>query len=55
MIWRYEWPFAEGLHKFSVRSYDSKWQLQVTQENATFPSGATGIDEKRVDILPTKL
>lgn len=55
VIWRYEWPFAEGLHKFSVRAYDSKGQLQVTQENPTFPSGATGIDEKRVDILPMKL
>ena len=55
VIWRYEWPFAEGLHKFSVRAYDSKGQLQVTQESPTFPSGATGIDEKRVDILPMKL
>jgi hypothetical protein len=55
VIWRYEWPFAEGLHLFKVRAYDGQGRLQETVENPTLPSGATGIFEKRTDILPIKL
>jgi DMSO/TMAO reductase YedYZ molybdopterin-dependent catalytic subunit len=55
VIWRYDWPFAEGLHNFSVRTFDGQGQLQVTADNPTFPAGATGIDSKRVDFLPPKL
>ena len=55
VIWRYEWPFAQGLHTLRVRAYDGQGRLQETADNPTFPSGATGIYETRADILPVKL
>ena len=55
VIWRYDWPFSEGVHTFAVRATDGQGNLQETQKNPTFPSGATGIHAKGVDILPIKL
>lgn len=43
VIWRYEWPFEEGEHRFAVRCYDGSGELQITEDNPTKPSGATGI------------
>jgi DMSO/TMAO reductase YedYZ molybdopterin-dependent catalytic subunit len=44
VIWRYDWPFESGQHKFEVRCYDGDGTLQVTDRSGTFPDGATGID-----------
>jgi DMSO/TMAO reductase YedYZ molybdopterin-dependent catalytic subunit len=52
VIWRYDWPFAEGNHRFVVRATDGQGQLQVAESQAAFPSGATGIYEKTADIMP---
>ena len=46
VIWRYQWPFAQGEHVFAVRAYDGSGQLQITAPHSPFPSGATGIDTK---------
>ncbi len=42
-IWRYEWPFEEGSHRFSVRAYDGSGTLQIEDFEGARPSGATGI------------
>jgi len=56
VIWRYEWPFVEGIHTLSVRAYDGQGRLQETANNPVFPSGATGIYENSfVYVLPMKL
>ena len=55
VIWRYDWPFSEGLHQFAVRATDGQGKLQESQDQPTFPSGATGIDKKSVEILPVKI
>ena len=52
VIWRYEWPFSEGVHVFAVRAYDGQGIVQDASENPQFPSGATGIDAKTTTILP---
>jgi DMSO/TMAO reductase YedYZ molybdopterin-dependent catalytic subunit len=52
VIWRYEWPFSEGVHVFAVRAYDGQGVVQDASENPQFPSGATGIDTKTTTILP---
>ncbi len=52
VIWRYEWPFSEGVHVFAVRAYDGQGIVQDAAENPEFPSGATGIDSKTTTILP---
>ena len=52
VIWRYEWPFGEGQHRFSVRAHDGQGRLQEIEEKSSQPSGATGIHEKQVDIPP---
>ena len=46
VIWRYLWPFSRGEHVFAVRAYDGTGALQITTPQGTFPSGASGIDEK---------
>jgi DMSO/TMAO reductase YedYZ molybdopterin-dependent catalytic subunit len=51
-IWRYEWPWQEGQHTFAVRAYDGAGSLQTATSHDTYPSGATGIDTKSVNVLP---
>ena len=46
VIWRYQWPFAQGEHTFAVRAYDGTGALQITQPHGPYPSGATGIDSR---------
>ena len=50
VIWRYEWPFAAGPHRFSVRTYDGQGRLQETEARLPPHAAATGIHEKRVNI-----
>ena len=52
VLWRYDWPFAEGSHRFAVRATDGRGQLQETESEGVFPSGATGIYEKMAEIGP---
>jgi DMSO/TMAO reductase YedYZ molybdopterin-dependent catalytic subunit len=46
VIWRYQWPFSRGEHVFAVRAYDGTGALQIATPEGTYPSGASGIDEK---------
>ncbi len=52
VIWRYAWPWQEGQHIFAVRAYDGDGTLQTAASHDTYPSGATGIDTKSVNVLP---
>ena len=46
VIWRYDWPFAEGRHTFEVRTYEADGTPQTEEVNSPRPSGATGIHTK---------
>lgn len=56
VIWRYDWPFAEGSHRFSVRCYDGSGQLQETEEGVQRPNGykdaQVGIHSRTANLLP---
>lgn len=43
VIWRYNWPFAAGIHTFSVRAVDGEGNTQIEEVNPVHPDGATGI------------
>ncbi|MBN8619514.1 MAG: molybdopterin-dependent oxidoreductase [Anaerolineae bacterium] len=43
VIWRYDWPFQSGNHKFSVRCTESNGTAQNPNPAGSRPSGATGI------------
>lgn len=43
VIWRYEWPFAEGEHLFEVRCAEGDGTPQIEERRDNRPSGATGI------------
>lgn len=45
--WRYDWPFQEGDHEFSVRAYNSSGNLQILQKGPPRPDGATGVHTLR--------
>ena len=45
VVWRFDWPFAAGRHKFTVRCRDGKGELQVETASGAFPDGATGLFE----------
>jgi DMSO/TMAO reductase YedYZ molybdopterin-dependent catalytic subunit len=47
VIWRYDWPFEEGAHRFEVRCIDGTGDLQIMQFGPNHPSGATGIHSVR--------
>ena len=50
MIWRYDWPFAEGRHEFEVRTYEADGTPQTEEVNSPRPSGATGIHSKSARV-----
>ena len=50
VIWRYEWPFAEGEHLFEVRCRELDGTPQIEEETDNRPDGATGIDSVEVEI-----
>jgi hypothetical protein len=55
VIWRYDWPFNEGTHRFAVRAYDGQGQLQETEETISqVGSAVTGIYEEYRTIPPLK-
>jgi len=47
VLWRYEWPFAEGSHRFTVRCTDGEGRPQVTEPSPPHPDGATGLHNLR--------
>jgi DMSO/TMAO reductase YedYZ molybdopterin-dependent catalytic subunit len=50
VIWRYEWPFQVGHHRFEVRCAEGDGTPQIEEVNAPHPSGATGIHQKEADL-----
>ncbi|MCC6616958.1 MAG: molybdopterin-dependent oxidoreductase [Anaerolineae bacterium] len=46
-IWRYDWPFAQGDHKFEVRCVETDGTPQIEDRAGVRPSGATGIHQVR--------
>lgn len=50
VVWRYDWPFAEGEHTFTVRTYEGDGTPQVEQEAGVRPDGATGYHDVQEDI-----
>ena len=45
-IWRYEWPFQQGKHTFTVRCYEGSGTPQISTPSPVEPSGATGLYSK---------
>jgi DMSO/TMAO reductase YedYZ molybdopterin-dependent catalytic subunit len=43
VIWRYDWPFEAGEHRFAVRCIESDGTSQIETVAGVRPSGATGI------------
>ena len=52
VIWRYDWRFEEGEHRFEVRAYDGAGELQSIENRGTRPDGATGVHSRR-GSMPT--
>jgi DMSO/TMAO reductase YedYZ molybdopterin-dependent catalytic subunit len=50
VIWRYDWPFQEGAHTFTVRCYDGGGAPQVAEVSEPHPSGATGLHRRRARL-----
>ena len=42
VIWRYDWPFVEGRHKFCVRCTDVQGNLQIEERGNREPDGVRG-------------
>jgi DMSO/TMAO reductase YedYZ molybdopterin-dependent catalytic subunit len=47
VLWRYEWPFAPGMHTFMVRCVDGAGAAQIVEPAPPHPSGATGLHSVR--------
>jgi DMSO/TMAO reductase YedYZ molybdopterin-dependent catalytic subunit len=52
VIWRYDWPYAEGTHWLTVRAFDGQGRPQETKEVPPSPSAATGL-YKEYRTLPS--
>jgi DMSO/TMAO reductase YedYZ molybdopterin-dependent catalytic subunit len=50
VIWRYDWPFAEGRHIFQVRCFEGDGTPQIATISDPRPSGATGIHQVRATL-----
>ena len=50
VIWRFEWPFAEGNHTIEVRCSEADGTPQIEEERGNRPSGATGIHRRKTKI-----
>ena len=48
VVWRYDWPFQEGRHTFTVRCYDGAGAPQIAEETPVRPAGASGLHSKSV-------
>ena len=50
VIWRYDWPFEAGNHRFEVRCVTGSGTPQSEEDRGTLPSGATGIHSRRAKL-----
>jgi DMSO/TMAO reductase YedYZ molybdopterin-dependent catalytic subunit len=50
VIWRFDWPFAEGEHTFAVRCTDGEGAVQVEEASSVRPDGATGVHRVRRQV-----
>lgn len=42
VVWRYDWPFVEGSHRFCVRCTDGRGDLQIEERGNREPDGVRG-------------
>ncbi len=47
VIWRYDWPFQAGTHRFTVRCFEGDGTPQIVTPSPPEPSGASGLHSKR--------
>jgi DMSO/TMAO reductase YedYZ molybdopterin-dependent catalytic subunit len=47
VVWRYDWPFEAGSHRFTVRCADGSGRPQETEPSPPHPDGATGLHSVR--------
>jgi DMSO/TMAO reductase YedYZ molybdopterin-dependent catalytic subunit len=45
VLWRYDWPYQAGKHKFRVRAFDGTGAPQDVRVEPPHPDGATGLHE----------
>lgn len=50
VVWRFEWPFEEGEHEFTVRAFDKTGRMQKEEESPPYPDGATGFFTRKHTI-----
>ncbi len=50
VLWRYDWPYAEGTHTFRVRAFDGAGREQTMREAPVRPDGATGYHLRRQTV-----
>ena len=46
VLWRYDWAFVPGNHKFTVRCYEGQGAAQIAEPAPPHPSGASGLHSK---------
>lgn len=46
VIWRFDWPFQQGSHIFTVRAFDGTGAPQITEQRPPAPNGASGLFSK---------
>ncbi len=54
VIWRMDWPFQAGPHRFTVRCAEGDGTPQIETAADTFPGGATGLHRIKRRIEPRK-
>ncbi|MFQ3646809.1 MAG: molybdopterin-dependent oxidoreductase [Anaerolinea sp.] len=50
VIWRFDWPYEDGLHTFEVRCLEGSGTPQVETFRDVRPNGATGLHRRREPI-----
>lgn len=50
VIWRFDWPYEEGLHTFEVRCFEGNGTPQVETFRDVRPNGATGLHRRREPV-----
>jgi DMSO/TMAO reductase YedYZ molybdopterin-dependent catalytic subunit len=50
VLWRYDWPFQEGRHTFTVRAFESDGTPQIAEESSVRPDGATRLHDVRSSL-----
>jgi DMSO/TMAO reductase YedYZ molybdopterin-dependent catalytic subunit len=50
VIWRYDWPFSEGDHVFTVRCTERDGTSQIEEERSSRPAGATGLHSREISM-----